>query len=108
MSKIETIKSNWSEIIDRLRSDKQELAQFLRFSAGMYKQSFSDTALIYNPNPNATKVATLETWNKLGRFVNKGEHSIAVFGEDKQGKSDFAERFKATPHSCQKGKSMVK
>ena len=89
MSKIETIKQNWSEIIDRLRSDKQELAQFLRFSAGMYKQSFSDAALIYHQNPNATKVATLETWNKLGRLVNKGEHSIAVFGEDSRAKHLF-------------------
>lgn len=89
MSKIETIKSYWSEIIDRLRSDKQELAQFLRFSAGMYKQSFSDAALIYHQNPNATKVATLETWNRLGRLVNKGEHSIAVFGEDSRAKHLF-------------------
>ena len=61
--------------------NKQELAQFLRFSAGMYKQSFSDAALIYYQNPNATKVATLETWNRLGRVVNRGEHSISVFGE---------------------------
>ncbi len=89
MSKIETIKENWSKIIDRLRSDKQELAQFLRFSAGMYKQNFSDAALIYHQNPNATKVATLETWNKLGRLVNKGEHSIAVFGEDSRAKHLF-------------------
>lgn len=89
MSKIETIKENWSEIIDRLRYDKQELAQFLRFSAGMYKQSFSDAVLIYHQNPNATKVATLETWNKLGRLVNKGEHSIAVFGEDSRAKHLF-------------------
>lgn len=89
MSKIETIKSNWSEIITKLMQDKQELAQFLRFSAGMYKQSFSDAALIYHQNPNATKVATLETWNKLGRLVNKGEHSIAVFGEDSRAKHLF-------------------
>ncbi len=89
MSKIETIKSSWSEIITKLMQDKQELAQFLRFSAGMYKQSFSDAVLIYHQNPNATKVATLETWNKLGRLVNKGEHSIAVFGEDSKAKHLF-------------------
>ena len=89
MNKIETIKKNWSEIITKLMQDKQELAQFLRFSAGMYKQSFSDSALIYHQNPNATKVATLETWNKLGRLVNKGEHSIAVFGEDSKAKHLF-------------------
>ena len=55
----------------------------------MYKQSFSDAVLIYQQNPSATKVATLETWNKLGRLVNKGEHSIAVFGEDSKCKHLF-------------------
>jgi len=30
----------WSKIIDRLHSDKQKLAQFLRFAAGMCKQRF--------------------------------------------------------------------
>jgi hypothetical protein len=49
--------------------DKQELAHFLRFSAKMYKQSFSDAVLIYQKNPNDTKVATLETWIKLGKLV---------------------------------------
>lgn len=88
MNKTGTIK-NWSKIIGWLHSDKQEFAQFLRFSAGMYKRIFSDTALIYHQNPNATKVATLETWNKLGRLVNKGEHSIAVFGEDSKAKHLF-------------------
>ena len=89
LSKIETIKENWSEIITKLMQDKQELAQFLRFAAGMYKHSFSDAVLIYHQNPNATKVATLETWNKLGRLVNKGEHSIAVFGENSRAKHLF-------------------
>ena len=82
MGRIQSVRENWTEITDRLRLDKQQLAQFLKFSAGMYKQSFPDAALIYHQNPNATKVAELETWNKLGRLVNKGERSIAVFGED--------------------------
>ena len=84
MSRIQSVRENWTEITKRLRLDKQELANFLRFSAKMYKQGFPDAALIYQQNPYATKVAELETWNKLGRLVNKGEHSIAVFGaEDK-------------------------
>ena len=81
MSRYNTVLYNWTEITNRLMKDKQALAQFLRFSAGMYKQSFADAALIYFQNPNATKVATLETWNRLGRVVNRGEHSISVFGE---------------------------
>lgn len=82
MSRYNTVLYNWTEITNRLLKNKQELAQFLRFSAGMYKQSFSDAALIYHQNPNATKVATLETWNRLGRLVNRGEYGIAIFGED--------------------------
>lgn len=89
MSRLETVRSNWSGITDKLLRDKQLLAHFLRFSAGMYKQSFSDAALIYQQNPYATKVATLETWNKLGRLVNRGERSIAVFGEDNRAKHLF-------------------
>lgn len=89
MSRLETVRENWTDITDKLLRDKQLLAHFLRFSAGMYKQSFSDAALIYQQNPYATKVATLETWNKLGRLVNKGERSIAVFGEDNRAKHLF-------------------
>lgn len=89
MSRFQTVRENWTDITTKLLRDKQELAHFLRFSAKMYKQSFSDAVLIYQQNPNATKVATLETWNKLGRLVNKGEHSIAVFGEDSKCKHLF-------------------
>ncbi len=89
MSRLQTVRENWTDITTKLLRDKQELAHFLRFSAKMYKQSFSDAVLIYQQNPNATKVVTLETWNKLGRLVNKGEHSIAVFGEDSKCKHLF-------------------
>ena len=82
MSRYNTVLWGWTEVTNRLLHDKQQLAHFLRFSAGMYKQSFPDAALIYQQNSHATKVATLEIWNKLGRRVNRGEHSIAVFGED--------------------------
>ena len=69
LSRYNTVLYNWTEVTNRLLHDKQLLAHFLRFSAGMYKQSFSDAALIYQQNPYATKVATLEVWNKLGRRV---------------------------------------
>ena len=37
MTGLQTVRANWTEITECLRSDKQELAQFLRFSAGIYK-----------------------------------------------------------------------
>lgn len=89
MSRFQSVCDNWADITGRLLRDKKLLVHFLLFSARMYKQSFADAALIYQQNPIATKVATLETWNKLGRLVNKGEHSIAVFGEDKTTKHLF-------------------
>lgn len=48
MSRIQTVRDNWTEIINKLLNDKAELEKYLRFSAGMYKQSFSDAALIYH------------------------------------------------------------
>ncbi len=72
---------NWSEITERMRRDKQTLARFLRFSASLYKMGFPDAALVFYHDPGATKVAELEVWNRLGRFVNRGARSIAVFGE---------------------------
>ncbi len=72
---------NWSEVTERLRRDKQTLARFLRFSSYLYKMGFPDAALVFYHDPNAKKVAELETWNRLGRFVNKGARSIAVFGD---------------------------
>lgn len=89
MTRLQSVRENWTEITDRLKNDKQELAQFLRFSAGMYKMSFPEAALIYHQNPNATKVAELSQWNKLGRLVNKGESSIPVFGKDNTCKHYF-------------------
>ena len=89
LTRLQSVRDNWTEITDRLKNDKQELAQFLRFSAGMYKMSFPDAALIYHQNPNATKVAELSQWNKLGRLVNKGESSIPVFGKDNTCKHYF-------------------
>ena len=89
MSRLKSVRDSWKEVTERLMHDKQEFAHFLRFAARMYKQSFSDAVLIYNQDPGATKVATLETWNRLGRIVNRGEHSIAVFGEEDKCKHLF-------------------
>ena len=66
LGRYNTVLYNWTDVTNRLLHDKQLLAHFLRFSAGMYKQLFSDAALIYQQNPYATKVAPLEVWNKIG------------------------------------------
>ena len=51
---------------------------FLTTAANNYKYSFRDQLLIYAQKPNATACAEVETWNKLGRWVNKGTKGIAL------------------------------
>ncbi len=54
MSRLQTVRENWTDITTKLLRDKQALAHFLRFSAKMYKQSFSDAVLIYQQKSDIT------------------------------------------------------
>ena len=72
MSRLETVRENWSEITDKLLRDKQLLAHFLRFSAGMYKQSFSDAALIYQQNPLCYKGRYARNVEQAGQARQQG------------------------------------
>jgi hypothetical protein len=40
--------------------------------------SFGNIMLIARQNPDATNVASLRTWNSLGRFVKRGEKGILI------------------------------
>ena len=73
---------NWDTITDSLMNSKQNMKEFLSFSARMYKVNFPAAALTFLQNPEATKVAELKKWNKLKRYVKKGSHDICVFGEN--------------------------
>ncbi len=52
--------------------------RFLTTAANNYKYRFKDQILIYAQKPNATACAEIETWNKLGRWINKGTRGIAL------------------------------
>lgn len=80
--KYELAVTYWNEVIDKLRSNRSEYAKYLKFTSRIYKHRFQDTLMIYRQNPNATKVAELKQWNTVGRFVNRGEHSIVTFGNN--------------------------
>lgn len=80
MSRLTTLKQIYDEAAARVTSSKEEWKSFLRFAAGIYKYSFDNALLIYAQRPDATMVADMPTWNrKVGRYVNKGAKSIAVF-----------------------------
>ena len=58
--------------------------QFLSTAANNYKYRFKDQLLIHAQRPDATACAEIETWNRLGRWVNKGTKGIALL-VDKDG-----------------------
>lgn len=52
--------------------------QFLNTAANNYKYRFKEQVLIHAQKPDATACAEIETWNRLGRWVNKGTKGIAL------------------------------
>jgi len=62
-----------------LRAGHSEtLKQFLATLARFHHYSFGNALLIAVQKPEATHVAGFHAWRKLGRFVRKGEHGIAI------------------------------
>lgn len=80
--KYEAVKQAWFEINEHLRNNKQDYIEYLKFSAKMYKQPYSDAVLVYQQNRNATKIAEYKKWGRLGRYVRRGSHGVAVFGKN--------------------------
>lgn len=60
--------------------DPDELQKFVeRWSAGFKQYSFYNTMLIYLQKRDATLCAGFNDWHKHGRWVNKGEHGLAIY-----------------------------
>lgn len=80
MSRLTEVKEIYEKITGIITSSKKEWKDFLDFAARIYKYNFDNAVLIYAQRPDATMVANMEIWNKrIGRYVNKGTRSIAVF-----------------------------
>lgn len=60
------------------RSPLLKYTDFLVTAANNYKYSFKEQLLIHAQKPDATACAEIETWNRLGRWVNKGTRGIAL------------------------------
>ncbi|MBU6428678.1 MAG: ImmA/IrrE family metallo-endopeptidase [Cyanobacteria bacterium REEB65] len=60
--------------------------RYLRMQAAFHRYSFSNTVLIYSQMPDATRVAGIRTWNKLGRSVIKGQKAIWILAPVAVGK----------------------
>lgn len=80
MSRLTEVREIYEKVTGIVTSNKKEWKEFLDFASKIYKYNFDNAVLIYAQRPNATMVASMEIWNKkIGRYVNKGTRSIAVF-----------------------------
>ncbi|WP_430191368.1 SNF2-related protein [Paenibacillus jamilae] len=78
MSRIKPLHHLYASAIADVTSSGDAWQHYLHFAASIYKYSFDNSLLIYAQRPNATMLAPLPLWNELGRYVKRGEKSIAV------------------------------
>jgi antirestriction protein ArdC len=67
------------QLVASLNAGRSEaLAAYLRTIARFHRYSLHNVLLIALQKPSASYVAGFHTWNKLGRFVKKGEKGILI------------------------------
>ncbi|MGB4352646.1 MAG: hypothetical protein WBJ01_09705, partial [Tissierellaceae bacterium] len=80
MSRLRQVKDIYDSIMNTVTSNEKEWKEYLEFASRLYKYKFDNSILIYAQKPDATAVADMRFWNRrMGRYVNKGTRSIAVF-----------------------------
>ena len=77
-SKYHIISELASQTARDITSKAERYTGFLVTAANNYKYSFKEQLLIHAQKPDATACAEIETWNRLGRWVNKGTRGIAL------------------------------
>ena len=77
-SKYKIIMEMASQTARDVISNVERYTDFLVTAANNYKYSFKEQLLIHAQKPEATACAEIETWNRLGRWVNKGTKGIAL------------------------------
>lgn len=78
MSRMDQLRDLYSSAIADITYSAEAWRDYLEFAASIYKYSFDNTLLIYAQRPYASMLAPLSLWNQLGRYVRKGEKSVAV------------------------------
>lgn len=57
----------------------ESLQGFINAMATFHNYSFGNVLMILAQRPDAQRVAGVRTWNRLGRYVRKGEKGIGIF-----------------------------
>ncbi|MDU1414956.1 MAG: ArdC-like ssDNA-binding domain-containing protein, partial [Clostridium sp.] len=69
----------------RITSNAEEWKSFLEYYSKNSEYEYNNALLIYAQKKEHSKLLTLKEWNDLGRYVNKGVKSIAIFDEENDG-----------------------
>ncbi len=80
MGNIDRIKTALSTIEEGLATinSNEDWIKYLTFQSRFYNYSYNNTILIMMQCPTATYVAGYRAWNKMNRYVRKGERGIGV------------------------------
>ncbi len=78
MARIDEVRQKYEEVTERLFSDKETFADYLKFAGKFYKLPSAQSMAIYGANPKSVMVADYDTWKRFDRQVRRGTSSIAV------------------------------
>ena len=81
-SKLQKIQSLAREEAGIISTSPENYMGFMDTAARNYKYSYRDQLLIHAQRPETMACAGMETWNRLGRWVNKGAKGIALLPRD--------------------------
>ena len=76
--KINEARQIYKSALQELLTNTENWQDFLSFSSEFYKYNFLENILIYKQKRNATACATLEQWNRVGRWVKAGATGIKI------------------------------
>ena len=79
------VKNIYNETNQRITSNSEEWKSFLEYYSKNSEYEYNNALLIYAQKKEYSKLLTLKEWNDLGRYVNKGVKSIAIFDEENNG-----------------------
>lgn len=79
-NKVKELKNTLQELKDKITKQKNsiEFKNYLDTMAQFYSYSLYNCLLIAAQCPEASRVASYRTWQKMNRFVKKGEHGIHI------------------------------
>lgn len=77
-NKQQTLEQLQRDTLEKMVRDVPAWRGYLRSVSRHYKYPFENILLIHAQRPNAIACAQMQTWNKIGRWVNAGSRGIAL------------------------------